>query len=238
MPPVPDAASVAPEIRNLVYSPQAVTPDPSSDSGEQTISVPVEISVTASAPEGELREVAFVIQPPTPSLEPVASGALVPDGSGRHATSLTAEFPRGGVGKYTVLVYAVSEAGRVSNTLRGHINYVAEGGPPVILDVLADPDTILVSQHTILVLTAVVDDPDGLENLNRVVVRTPNQQEFPMFDDGVSVGDPVAGDGRYTARFSGVNQATPNTTQVFSFQAFDRTGLSSEIVEKAVRIEQ
>ena len=87
----------------------------------------------------------------------------------------------------------------------------------------------------LLSLIAAVTDPDGLGNISQVVVRTPNGQEWPMFDDGRSLGDEMAGDGRFTASFE-VPQATPGT-QTFRFQAFDRTGLASPVVEKAVTIE-
>jgi hypothetical protein len=80
----------------------------------------------------------------------------------------------------------------------------------------------------------VVSDPDGLNNLLSVVVRTPNGSELEMFDDGASLGDEVAGDGRYTATFD-VPQAEPGTF-TFEFQAFDRFGLSSEIVTRDVTV--
>jgi hypothetical protein len=84
-------------------------------------------------------------------------------------------------------------------------------------------------------LIAVVSDPDGLGNIQDVFVTTPNGNSLKMFDDGESLGDDVANDGRYTASFD-VPTATPGTF-TFSFKAVDRSGLESEVVIKEIIVQ-
>ena len=230
--------SLHPVVSDLRYSPSGVTLGslPTEQVAEDSIRFDLSVSVRASDPDGEVREVAYAVQPPNAGLT-IASGQLVPRSGGRYGMERRLSIPAGLVGKYTVLVFAVDDTGRMSNTLRGSISYAAQGGAPVITEIIADPDTVRVDRDSLLTLTAVVDDPDGPANVARVIVATPNGLEFPMFDDGATAGDEVAGDGRFNARFENVNLATPNTTQVFTFQAFDKSGLASEVVEKAIRIE-
>lgn len=234
-----DDASAAPIVSDLAYDPEMVLLSqlPPSDVMEDSVRFAVTVEVRAHDADGEIREVAYAVQPPSNALRPVSSGTLERINDDRYGATFPVSVPRGGVGKYSVVVFAVDNVGRVSNTLRALIDYQAEGRPPVIREVIADPDTIRVDRDSVLTLTAVVDDPDGLANISSVRGTAPNGEAFNLHDDGESRGDPVAGDGRYTARFGGVDAATPNTTQLFRIQAFDRTGLASEIVEKAVRIE-
>lgn len=238
-PGVDDTSSQPPVVSQLEYSPEfvALAALPPSDVTEDSVRFVVQFAVDATDADGSVREVSYAIRSPESSSPVVASGTMASSAARRYSAEADVRIPRGGVGNYTLSVFAVDDVGRMSNTLRGRITFSAEGRPPTIIEVIADPDTIFVQRDSILTLTVVADDPDGIENIARVVVRTPNGSEREMFDDGVSQGDPVAGDGRFTARFEGVNQATPNTTQSFRFQAFDRTGLASEIVEKPVRIE-
>ncbi len=234
-----EESTVAPIVSALTYTPEfvALAALPPSDVTDDSVRFMVSFSVDAKDEDGSVDEVSFAIRSPESQSPVVVSGALEPSSGSRYTGEAEVRIPRGQVGNYTLSIFAVDDSGRMSNTLRGRITFSAEGRPPVILEVIADPDTILVQRDNVLTLTAIVDDPDGIENIARVVVRTPNGAEREMFDDGVSQEDPVAGDGQFRARFEGVNQATPNTTQVFTFQAFDRTGLASEIVEKPIRIE-
>lgn len=234
-----EASSRPPVISDLQYSPDVVVLAslPPSDVTEDSAQFAVSFQVDARDEDGEVAEVTYAIRPPNSQASVVAAGVLEPGTGGRYTGTAVVRLAKGQVGNYTLSVFAVDRSGRMSNTLRGLITFTAEGGPPLILEVIADPDTILVARDSVLTLIAVVDDPDGLENISEVVVTTPNGQDWPMYDDGASQGDPVADDGRYRARFGGVNAATPNTTQIFRFQVFDKTGLESETVEKSVRIE-
>ena len=234
-----DASSAPPVISDLQYTPEllVLAALPPADVTEDSVRFDLSFSVQAEDPEDELRSVVFSLRSPDPQAPAAASGTIDGGTGGTYGSDLGVWIPRGDVGNYTLSIFALDETGRMSNTLRGTITFTAEGRPPVITEVIADPDTVLVTRDSILTLTAVVEDPDGIDNIARVIVRVPNGAEVEMVDDGVRFGDPVAGDGRYYARFENVNLATPNTTQTFRFQAFDKTGLASAIVEKPVRVE-
>ena len=234
-----EPSTSAPVISDLAYTPELVAlPSlPPSDVTEDSVRFMATIGVRATDADGSIGTVVYAVRSPDAQAPVVAAGTLEKGTGERYEGSAEVTLAIGQVGNYTVSVFAVDDSGRMSNTLSGRITYVAEGRPPVVLEVIAEPETIRVDRDSILTVIAVVDDPDGLENVARVVIRTPNGQEFEMLDDGVSLGDPVGGDGEYRARFENVHLATPNTTQLFEVQAFDKTGLSSDIVEKPVRVE-
>ncbi len=142
------------------------------------------------------------------------------------------DLPRGGIGRYEVVVFATDTTGGLSNQARGALLFeVAEGRPPVIVRIEA-PETF--TPPGTLTLVAEVSDPDGLSNIRQVLVTTPNGAELSMFDDGATQEDESAGDGRYTASFN-VPSASPGP-QVFRFRAVDRSGLTSETVEATITI--
>lgn len=233
-----DESATAPVLSELQYDPEIVVLSALPPENVTDDSVRFDITVDVRSSGGNASaEVVYAIRPPEANAQAVAVGILTAGSGDRFSATVPVRLARGGVGNYSLLVYAIDESGRISNTLRGRVTFVAEGEPPVITEIIAVPDTVDVQRDSVLTLTAVVVDPDGPENIAEVVVRTPNGQEWPMYDDGETYGDPVAGDGRYQARFGDVHLATPNTTQVFRFQAFDRTGLSSSVVEKGIRIE-
>lgn len=220
-----------PLLSDFSYSPGQVLG--SADDSAEPVPVSLAISTRASDPDGDLDHVSFVVQSPLPGRAAVATGRLESVGAGQYETTASITLPGGEVGVYTVMVYAVDRAGHASNHFRGSLIYSAEGSPPVIERVDADPE--VVKPPTTLRLIATVSDSDGLANVSRVIGTAPNGFQFQMYDDGRSSGDDDAGDGRYTASFD-VPAATPGV-QVFRFQAFDRAGLSSEIVEKQITVE-
>lgn len=224
-----------PRLSAFSYSPQSVVLEqvPPQNVSETTVEVPFEVSVQVSDPDGDLSAVVLVVQRPNPNAAPVVAGTLSALGGGRYGTTGVLTLPKAEVGNYTVLVYAQDEAGARSDEYRGLLRYLAAGKPPVIEKVEAFPEVLRPPTELKLVVT--VSDPDGLENVAKVVGLTPNNTEFELFDDGRSRGDETAGDGRYTATFD-VPSATPGT-QRFTFQAFDKSGLASEVVEKTITIE-
>ncbi|GAB5519898.1 MAG: hypothetical protein RhofKO_21490 [Rhodothermales bacterium] len=224
----------APTVSDLTFSPSFVRLDqlPADQVNGEIAQVPITISAQARASAG-LEAVNFVVQSPLAGQEVVAQGSLT-GSAGAYTGSPTMEVPVATPGLYTLLVYAVDAQGQISNELRGSIQVLSQGGgPPVIESVEASPNPL--TPPTTLVLTAVVSDPDGLTNVSRVEVTTPNGTVAQLFDDGVSRGDPVGGDGRFTASFN-VPSAAPGV-QTFSFQAFDRAGLASAPVTLDVTIQ-
>lgn len=189
--------------------------------------------MTVTVADDDVDRVSFVVQSPVSGQDPVGEGTLTTSGGSRYDGSASITVPAGDIGVYTVLVYAVDEEGLLSNQVRGMLRVHGVGEPPVIEAVDADPE--VVKPPTTLTLVATVSDPDGLGNVARVEGATPNGNIFQMFDDGRSLGDEVADDGRYTARFD-VAEATPGT-QTFTFVAIDKSGLESEVFSKDIVVE-
>lgn len=201
--------------------------------GDGVVNIPMHVSVRVDRAPDDLDGVRYLVRRPDRSPDALADGALTPQGDGRYRADFTVTLNSGAIGNYAVAVYAVDAGGRMSNQVSGMLRYRATGSPPVIEHVQASPNPFTPPGELVMVVT--VSDPDGLENIARVVGTTPTGVRFDLFDDGESQGDEVAGDGRYTARFD-VPTATPGQ-QVFSFQAIDLTGLESEVVEYPVTIQ-
>ncbi len=226
----------APIVTNFSFSPESVVFErlPPEQQGNGEARIPFQIEVDARDPDGRVAEVRYVVQSPVGGgTAPVAEGALQPQSGDRFVLNTTLVLPSGEIGNYTVLVFAIDESNRMSGEARGQLTFFSGGEPPVIELVEAVPEVFQPPGTLTLIVT--VSDPDGLTNINRVLGTAPNGNEFELLDDGQSFGDAVAGDGRYTASFE-VPSATPGV-QTFSFQAFDRAGLASNVVTKDVTIQ-
>lgn len=234
-PGVLESVGVPPRLSSLVFSPDSVVFEslpPDEIVGDTVALVDLALSVTVRDNDGDVDSVLFVVNSPFDPFEPLATGSLARAGGETYSASKRLSIRRGNEGRYSIVVYAVDAEGNLSNQVRGTLDYSIGSGRAPVIEAIEAPDSI--RPPVTLTLIAVVSDPDGLENVARVVVTAPNGGTFDMFDDGQSLGDEVAGDGRYTARFD-VPQAQPGTF-VFRFQAFDRSGLSSEIVEKEITV--
>ncbi len=94
-------------------------------------------------------------------------------------------------------------------------------------------------------LAATVSHPNGLSALFRVVVsiRGGNGQALPgspftLFDDGGGAsGDPTAGDGTFTRRFTVASTNMPDT-YTLRFWALDKAGQSSDTLSATMRFER
>jgi hypothetical protein len=230
-PGVTDRAGIPPEVNDLEFTPDLVifeNLDENQVIGDSIAVFDVEIAATATDIDDDIDSVAFIINSPFDAFEPLAKGQLVRHGFGsRFSGSAHVEIPRGNTGLYTVIVYAVDSEVSLSNQVRGLIEYQLLGGAaPEILDV-EGPEEI--TPPVVFSYVAVVHDDDGLGNIASVITRAPNGDKFDMHDDGVSGGDEVAGDGRYTVTFDAPAGTLPGKVQ-FEFQAFDRQGQASEIV--------
>lgn len=235
-PGVSEVDGVPPVISDFSFSPAFVdfATLPPEQRVDSLARVPFSAQASVRDEDGDLVAVRYVVQPLVQGDPPVLEGDMAGAGivfSGEG----TLEVPLGTIANFSVLVFAVDEGGHRSNQARGIVRFTSSegGGPPVIEDVASDPE--IVRPPTTFRLIATVSDPDGYANILRVTGSAPNGNEFSMLDDGVSFGDDVAGDGLFTARFD-VPAAAPGT-QIFRIQAFDRSGLSSEVFEKAVTIE-
>ncbi len=243
-----------PLLQDFTFSPQRVVFGvlPPEQIVGDSVRVPLELSVVAFGTQSPIEEVSYVVQSPFSSFEPIATGTMQPQGNNRYAATTTITFSALEVASYPIVVYAVDQARRVSGEVRGQINYIRifEPGEPPVIDEVVAPDTLqrpAVGQPAVMLpLIAVVSDPDGLSDVEKVEfwnVDTPNNR-FDLCDDGggqpcgvaADSGDETAGDGRYTLT---VFIASTNTlgANTFAFQAIDRAGLRSEIVEKQIVVE-
>jgi hypothetical protein len=204
------------------------------------VRIPLEVSVAVQTGDEALAEVGYVVQAPAAGAPPLASGVLEAAAGRQYAATVPVEIPAAEVGVYTVLVFAVDARGQLSNQMRGLLRFAAAGGPPVIERIEA-PDVVQRpspgNPAVPLKVVAVVTDPDGLANLAQVLFWNASRPDatFPMADDGEN-GDDVAGDGHYTTIVQ-VESSNQPGTNTLAFQAFDRSGLASEVVEKQITIE-
>lgn len=198
------------------------------------------LQAEVDAMDDEIEAVRYLVRSPDRSTSTLVDGDLSFDGTGRYAASVELSLQPGAVGNYPVVVYAVNSQGRLSNQVSGMLRYRAPSEPPVIEEIVA-PDVIQRPSDGMLPveIVAVVSDPDGLENIERVVlwnVNTPGSL-IQMHDDGSSAsGDDEAGDGRYTVTLS-ISSTNEPGVNTFAFQARDLTGLESEIIEHSITIQ-
>ena len=230
-----------PVLSQFEFDPHSVSlGSPGVDEVGELVRFSVSIGVNVDDPDGDLERVAYVVRSPYTEQEPVAEGDLSASGGSAYGTTATITVPRGDVGVYTVLVYAVDEAGSLSDNVRGMLTFSGQGDPPVILEVSA-PETVQRpapgDEPETFVLSATVDDPDGLSSISEVVFWNVNlpTSRIQMVDNG-SGADDVANDGIYT-RTVQIESGNAAGETVLAFQATDRSGLRSNIVEKTIVVE-
>ncbi len=235
-----DLSDAPPRVSTLEFSPRIIdlaTVNPADiDDGNLPVTLSISVDVDGGA-TGDISAVNYVVRPPLRSSIPIASGTLEATSGNTFSASATLTLPVGQPGNYTVVVYAADGLGQLSNQAVGNLLLDASnapGSPPVIESVESSPEPI--TPPAVLIIVANVTDPDGVANLLRVEIKTPNGQTFNMYDDGETLGDQVAGDGRFTAAFD-VPVGVPAGVQVFELQAFDRNGNESAVVEKPVTIQ-
>ena len=115
---------------------------------------------------------------------------------------------------------------------------------PVISNALVDPDTFVVTDTVAILTSLVVNDQNGMNDIKEVffiVYRpdgTTSGNKVFLFDDGnlIQNGDQAAGDGIYS-RIISVNQNNAKGTYRFEFKAFDRGGLTRNIINYPVLIQ-
>ena len=229
-----DDAGAPPELSDFSFSPHQFIAPP--DAANPNTVVPLSMEVTVRDADNDVEAVSFVVFGDTT----IAEGVLSYGSGGQYAGRFDVIFPAGEVGVYTVLVFAEDRQGMLSNEVRGMMHVSAEGAPPVISMVVA-PDTVRRPMQgepsALLELVAVVSDPDGRNNIASVEfwnVANPGTK-IGMFDEGTD-GDAEAADGRYTRIVQIESSNEPGVTTL-AFQATDRAGLLSDIVEATTVVE-
>lgn len=132
-------------------------------------------------------------------------------------------------------IFTVSEKGKNPGASRSVIisQNPSNGHPPVINNLIA-PDTVNTTLQTEFLITVAVSDPEGLSDVLSVTRTTPSGSILSLNDNGLN-GDVSAGDGIYSERVS-VNPPPPNGSYLFTFQATDRLGLKSNVIQKTIVI--
>ncbi len=226
-----DLNAAPPRVFDLEFSPDSLNLanlDPAQVSGD-SVTVDISVGVFATDIDGDLASVSYTLLPPLLTDEPIASGTLQRTSGDQFATTARVSLPIGQTGNYVLTVYAADEQGQLSNQVRGTVELAASvgfGSAPVIEEVFVTPNPL--NPPATLVVQARVSDAEGLANILGVEVNI-RDVLFRMSDDGESLGDPVAGDGVFTASFT-VSAGTPAGTEPIVVQAFDRNGNESDVV--------
>ncbi|MEM8485382.1 MAG: hypothetical protein AAF564_07515, partial [Bacteroidota bacterium] len=226
-----DALSRPPEVSNLSYSPRQLDlgTAPAGSVVNGTARVDFSISAEAADPDGTVSSVRFVLRPPTVGSDPLTNVEMEPQVDGTYVLNYTQELNEGETGDYTLELYAVDNAGTLSNRVLGTFTLLNVQDPPVI-EAIEAPATVTrpAEGTTAFQLIATVSDPQGVANVASVLawnVINP-QATFGLFDDGAGGDDEVAGDGRFTATVQISSSNAPGVNTI-AFQATDRSGLRS-----------
>lgn len=156
---------------------------------------------------------------------------------------LKPEFPNG---IYNIRYNVTGTSGVTKEAAQSsfHFNNGQDNLPPVISNTVIEPDTAVVNDTTVIFTSVEAMDPNGAADIVEVhfiVYRpdgTTNGSKVFLFDDGNTIenGDLVAGDGIYS-RLIQVNQNNAKGLYRFEFQAEDRSGELSNIINHFVLIQ-
>jgi hypothetical protein len=148
------------------------------------------------------------------------------------------------IGNYTVKFSATGE-GNTKQVATGSF-YFKNGQdnlPPEIFNTVIEPDTLVVTDTTVIFTSVGAMDPNGSSDVLEVyyIVYKPdgttNNNKSLLYDDGiVEHGDKLAGDGIYS-RLIQVNQNNDKGTYRFEFRARDNSGALSNIINHFVLIQ-
>jgi hypothetical protein len=150
------------------------------------------------------------------------------------------------IGNYRIIftvtgVEGISKQAAVSNF---YFNNGQDNLPPVISNTVVEPDTVIVTQPTVIFTSVEAEDPNGLNDIDEIyfiVYRpdgTTNNAKVFLLDDGDTQqhGDLIAGDGIFS-RLIQVDENNAKGTYRFEFQAKDRSGELSNVLNHFVLIQ-
>ena len=163
---------------------------------------------------------------------------------------LTSQNP---IGDYTIYfsVTGFDDVNKQVATANFYFDNGQDNIPPVISNSVIEPDTVVVTQPTIIFTSIEVSDSNGQNDIQEVYFisyrpdSTTNGNKVQLFDDGSCCpippfnqpsGDLVAGDGIFTRTIQ-VDQTNQKGTYRFEFQAEDRLGALSNIINHYVLIQ-
>jgi hypothetical protein len=146
-------------------------------------------------------------------------------------------------GVYTVKYYVTDLSGSIKEAAvqKFEYNNGTANTAPEIISVLIDPDTLVVTDSTDLLVTAQVTDAQGLNDIELVyfIVYRPDGStsgfQNVLNDLGIT-GDETAGDGIFSLGIY-VDENNVKGTYVFEFRSRDRGKLLSNIISYNVLIQ-
>lgn len=174
---------------------------------------------------------------------PAYGDLTISDGIFSNKFPLSRAYPNGA---YSIKYYVLDKSNSIKLIATATFNY--DNGqnnvPPIISDVLVDPDTAVVTTSQVILISLKASDPNGLSDIEKVyfVVYRPNGTttgaQNTMYDDGnLSLhGDQVAGDGVYSLIIQ-IDASNQKGTYRFEFAARDRGGAISNIINYNVLIQ-
>lgn len=143
---------------------------------------------------------------------------------------------------YLIEVFAYNETGN-GNYYQAPFTIIGiSNDPPIILEV-NNPENVTIpsSGDIVIPFTAKVYDPDGQENIDRVMIEFINEDGSSLIptpnlllDNGLNE-DVAAGDSVYTIVFTINSQNTPNNRKAIYF-AVDKAGLHSDTLQTTFNI--
>lgn len=243
-----DSTGPAPVLSTVSLSPSSINTDSIGLGTAQSPQDNVQLSTTVTATVGRATPltVTATVRRDLGS-SPLATTRLADDGQAPDAQrddgiftgKLSFEIKRVEIGTYAVETFAESENGYKSAGQILPLRVIRSNLPPAISDLQA-PDTVtLANQDQALQLRIKATDPNGLEDIQRVIFNSfrPGGQPssgnpFQMLDDGEQSGisgDQVKGDGIYSLRIS-LPASTQTGTYRFEFRAFDRLNEGSNTI--------
>ena len=163
---------------------------------------------------------------------------------------LKREYP---IGNYTIRFSAEGFDGKLKQVALTTFYFLngQDNLPPVISNSVIEPDTVIVNDTTVIFTSIEAMDPNGKSDLLEVYFKvykpdgTTNNFKWLLLDDGSCCplppfnqvsGDVTANDGIYSRKIE-VNQGNDKGTYRFEFQARDRLGEISNIINHFVLIQ-
>jgi len=163
---------------------------------------------------------------------------------------LKREYP---IGNYTIRFSAEGFDGKLKQVALTTFYFLngQDNLPPVISNSVIEPDTVIVNDTTVIFTSIEAMDPNGKTDLLEVYFKvykpdgTTNNFKWLLLDDGSCCplppfnqvsGDVTANDGIYSRKIE-VNQSNEKGTYRFEFQARDRLGEISNIINHFVLIQ-
>ncbi|MCP4631330.1 MAG: hypothetical protein GY855_00280 [candidate division Zixibacteria bacterium] len=146
------------------------------------------------------------------------------------------------LGNFLFTFYAKDDVGAVSLPVDIRVHVMPSNNQPPLLLSINAPDTLFRASSDTAFLFLEVNDPQGLDNIAAVWFDSyrPNGEKqaelLPLFDDGVSGLDSVAGDGIYSQYIPSPSNSTDSGLWRFEFNANDIHGAFADSLDKYILI--